>query len=140
MNLVREGAGLDKYAPEECQSSAEHEIRNRPKRLIPNQLLRNDILLVTIIDMARKASWSSMGDAASHDQPGLKTSTLGSLEHGTTRVAIFIDTDRTIVRFDTTGVGGCTCGRVGDVRVGGAGANRANLDGVGAELPNIRLE
>ena len=113
IDVVGTGGASGGIGNEEAKATAKLEIYNRSEGGISNELLSNDPLLISVIDMRGKGggrgvlesgkwwiankTWVAHGNAGGRNKSCLIASKMSSLENSATGVSIFIDSDSTII-------------------------------------------
>lgn len=110
---------------EEGQPSAQHNVGypsslladGLVNGLVSDQLVRDLVLLITIIDVRRKHSWGSVSDAGGDDETGLVAGEMGRFEDGSDGISVLVHRDGTVVGLDSGRIGSSSRGGVGHVTV-----------------------
>ena len=113
IEVVGTGGAFGCIGDEEAKATAELEVYNTPKRGVANKLLSNDPLLITVVDVRGKAggsgvlesgqwwiankTWVANSDAGGNNKSCLIASKMGSLEDGAAGIAVFVDSNPTII-------------------------------------------
>jgi len=117
VDVVGTGGAGGCIGDEESKATAKLEVYNTSDRGVSNELFSNGPLLITVIDVRRKGGgrrvlgsgqwgvtnkiWVSHGNTGGCNKSRLISSKMSSLENGATGIAIFVDSDPTIIGLDS---------------------------------------
>lgn len=127
IDTILTARSLSGVGGEEAASSSEHDIDGSSERVGVSNLLEGNLgLEVTVVDMRGEGSGGGVGDTGGNNESSLESLKVSGLKDGSTGLVVIINSDGSVVGLDSARVGGGRGSGVGDVGVGGLGADHSD--------------